>query len=203
VQVSLPVTDWRPAAAARLVLDAKGVAAAYDAMAAAMALRLSQRPSSLPVVLLGILTGGAMPLVQLAQRLGGGEHRLDLEIDTCRVSRYGHAVRGQGNADQLQWLAAPRPDLHGRHVVVVDDIFDEGWTLEFVHRHLQAAGARVVQCAVLVHKHHSRPVAPLVPDFVGVDAGDEFLVGCGMDYQGRWRHLPELYALEGLTDHGE
>jgi hypoxanthine phosphoribosyltransferase len=140
------------------------------------------------LVLLGILLGGAVSLVQISSRLQG-----DFRMDACRVSRYGHGIRG----GELRWLAPPALSLAGRDVVVVDDIFEEGWTLDFVARHCRELGARSVRTAVLVRKRHDRPVAPVVPDFVGVETGDEFLFGCGMDYQGRWRHLPAIWATGG------
>lgn len=137
-------------------------------------------------VLLGVLLGGLLPLARLASQLHG-----DFLLDTCRVGRYGDATRG----GIPQWLAKPRADLHDRHVVIVDDIHDEGVTLEFLVSHCRQAGASRVTTVVLVKKQHERPVTGREPDIVGLTVGDEYLFGCGMDYQGHWRHLPEIWGL--------
>jgi hypoxanthine phosphoribosyltransferase len=137
-------------------------------------------------VLLGVLMGGLVPLARLASRLDG-----DFLLDTCRVGRYGDATRG--GIPRL--LAKPRVNLQDQHVVIVDDIHDEGVTLEFLARHCQKARARDVTTVVLVRKRHGRPLTGREPDIVGLEVGDEYVFGCGMDYQGRWRHLPEIWGL--------
>jgi hypoxanthine phosphoribosyltransferase len=109
------------------------------------------------------------------------------------VGRYGDAMRG----GIPQWLAQPRAELRDRHVLLVDDIYDEGLTLEFIAHHCRQAGARRVTTVVLVRKLHSRALAGVQPDLVGLEVGDEFVFGCGMDYQGHWRHLPDIWAVSG------
>jgi hypoxanthine phosphoribosyltransferase len=140
-------------------------------------------------VLLGVLLGGLVPLARLASRLNG-----DFMLDTCRVGRYGNATRG----GELQWVAKPGLDLHDRHVVIVDDIYDEGLTLEFLAHHCRQAGARRVTTVVLVRKRHGRAMNRREPDIAGLDVGDEYVFGCGMDYQGHWRHLPEIWGLPAV-----
>jgi hypoxanthine phosphoribosyltransferase len=139
-------------------------------------------------LLLGVLLGGLVTLAHVAERLAG-----DFLIDVCRVSRYGDATRG-GMPD---WVVPPRADLRGRRVIIVDDIFDEGFTLEFVAARCRSLGAASVQSAVLVRKRHTRNLAGVTPDYAGIEVGDEYVFGCGMDYQGRWRHLAEIYGLPG------
>jgi len=139
-----------------------------------------------PCVLLGVLLGGIVPLVRLAGLLDG-----DFLLDTCRIGRYGHAMRG----GDLRFIAPPRLNLRDQHVVIVDDIFDEGVTLEFLARHCREAGARRVTTVVLVRKRHARPVAGHEPDIIGLEIGDEYVFGCGMDLRGHWRHLPEIWGV--------
>lgn len=173
-----------PLPGARQVVSEAGVAAAWDRLAG----DIQPLAAGSDLILLGVLLGGAMSLVQISARLQG-----DFQLDTCRVSRYGHGTRG----GELRWLAPPALPLAGRDVVIVDDIFDEGWTLKFVVDRCRELGARTVRTAILVRKSHGRPVASLVPDFVGLETGDNFLFGCGMDHQGRWRHLSAIWALNG------
>jgi hypoxanthine phosphoribosyltransferase len=135
---------------------------------------------------MGVLLGGLLPLARLASQLHG-----DFVLDTCRVGRYGDATRG----GILKWLAQPRVELRNRHVVLVDDIYDEGVTLEFLVRYCREAGALHITTVVLVRKRHGRAQVGLQPDLVGLEVGDEYVFGCGMDYQGHWRHLPDIWAL--------
>lgn len=84
----------------------------------------------------------------------------------------------------------------GRAVVIVDDIADEGRTLEAVRARVAAARPATVRTAVLVSKHARRRVAvPL--DWVGFDVADGWLVGFGMDLDGRLRELDWLGVVEG------
>ncbi len=137
-------------------------------------------------VLLGIMLGGMLPTARLAALLRG-----DYLLDYCQVSRY----RGTEFGGQLDWLQPPRADLRDRTVLLVDDIFDEGLTLEFAARQCQALGARRVFSTVLIRKRHDRVATTLRPDQVGLEVDDCYVFGCGMDYRHRWRHLPEIWAL--------
>lgn len=83
-------------------------------------------------------------------------------------------------------------------MLVVDDILDEGHTLQAICQHLAEAGAARVRSAVLVDKNHQRKARPgLRADFTGLDIADRFLFGCGMDYKGYWRNAPGIYAIKG------
>jgi hypoxanthine phosphoribosyltransferase len=137
-------------------------------------------------VMLGLLMGGMVPLVQIASRLHG-----DFVLDYCHLTRY----QGQTRGGALNWIQRPRQNLQQRIVVLVDDIFDQGYTLAELARYCRESGARSVRMAVLVRKRHARPVAGIEPDFVGLETGDHYVFGCGMDYQEHWRHLDALWAL--------
>ena len=171
-----------PVPGARLLVPRGDVDAAFGRLAAATQALVEEDSC----VVMGVLLGGLLPLARLVSQLHG-----DFVLDTCRVGRYGDATRG----GSPQWLAQPRVALRDRHVVLVDDIYDEGVTLEFLVRHCQQAGALHITTVVLVRKRHGRAQAGLQPDLVGLEVGDEYVFGCGMDYQGRWRHLPDLWAL--------
>ncbi len=141
-------------------------------------------------ILIGIMVGGMIPMVRLAGMLRG-----DFAMDYCQVSRYRGAERG----GELEWLQAPHLELAGQTVLLVDDIYDEGITLEYVTKRCSALGAARVLSAVLVQKQHDRRIAKVRPDFVGLSVADYYVFGCGMDYRHRWRNLPAIYALkEGM-----
>ncbi len=176
------MAETPPLAGAELVASAATVGAAYARMAAGLQPLIGESQC----ILMGLLIGGMIPLVHLAERLRG-----DFLVDYAHITRY----RGATTGGLLQWVQKPRQVLAGRTVVLVDDIFDEGHTLVEAIRECTAAGARHVVTAVLVRKRHSRAVAGVQPDFVGIDVEDRYVFGCGMDYQHRWRHLDALWAL--------
>lgn len=159
------------------------VQSAYDRLASA----LQPIVFADDCVLLGVLMGGLIPMARLSSMLTG-----DYSMDYCQVTRYRGATRG----GDLEWLQAPRTDLRGKTVLLVDDIFDEGVTLEYVARKCGELGARRVITTVLVRKRHDRIRTELRPDLVGLEVDDRYVFGCGMDYRHRWRHLPAIYALK-------
>lgn len=135
-------------------------------------------------VLLTIMHGGVFTAVELARRLD-----FPHEFDYVHVTRYGKALTG----GELDWQAHPQKSLRERHVLVVDDILDKGQTLTAVLKALKDVGVARAYSAVLVEKalEVTRPAA----DFVGLTVSDEYVFGCGMDYKGFWRGLPEVYAV--------
>lgn len=171
-----------PVPGARLVASAASVREAWARLAAGIQPLVNREPC----VLLGVLLGGMFPLVNICSRLRG-----DFLTDYCHLTRY----RGKTRGGAVEWVQYPRQDLRGLTVVLVDDIFDEGHTLAELHRYCQDAGARKIVVAVLVRKRHARAVAGPAADLVGIETGDEYLFGCGMDYRDRWRHLDAIYAL--------
>lgn len=167
---------------AELVFGPDAIAAALDRMAAAITAELDD---SLPVVLCN-LTGAIIPAGHLLTRLD-----FPLEIDHLHVTRYHGNTTG---GDQLVWLSKPRISLAGRTVLVIDDILDEGHTLDAVLDHCREAGAERVYSAVLVRKHHDRGLA-LQADCIGLEVDDRYVFGFGMDYKGWFRNLDGIYAL--------
>lgn len=166
--------------------DEATVEAALDRMAAEITARLADANPLIYAVMNGglILAGRILPRLPFA-----------LEAAYLHATRYGHALQGT----LLDWRVRPTQDLRGRTVLVLDDILDEGHTLEAIVEHLRAEGAAEVLSAVLVHKLHERKARPgMRADFSGLDIADRFLFGCGMDYKGYWRNAPGIYAVKGL-----
>ena len=138
-----------------------------------------------PLVLV-VMSGGLVAAGKLLTRL-----RYPLELDYLHVTRYGEATQGGA----LHWLVRPRYSLAKRHVLIVDDIFDEGITLNEITESCLRDGAASVRSAVAVNKDHPRKITGFAPDYVGVTVEDRFLVGEGMDYRGYFRNLNGIYAL--------
>ena len=118
-----------------------------------------------------------------------------LQQDYLHATRYRDATTGS----QLQWHARPRSSLLGRTVLLLDDIYDLGFTLEAVFNFCVEQGAAGVYSAVLVRKNFDEKpaggIAGYQPDFAGLKCGDEFVIGSGMDYRGFGRNIPGIYAV--------
>jgi hypoxanthine phosphoribosyltransferase len=115
---------------------------------------------------------------------------MPLRVGVIQARSYSGTQRGSlsVNADML-------PDVVGRDVLVIDDIFDTGHTLQEVLIFLDELGARSIRSAVLVLKQGKQRV-DLRPDYVGFEIPDVFVVGYGLDYNDAYRNLPYLAALE-------
>jgi len=133
------------------------------------------------------MTGAIIPAAWLAPRL-----KMPLRMDFIHATRY--AGRTQGG--ELDFRVPPRLNLAGQDILIVDDIYDVGLTLELIERYCLSRGARSVNSAVLVRKAHGRETAGELPRFIGLDVPDQYVFGCGMDVYEHWRHLLEIRALE-------
>ena len=151
-----------------------------------MAAQIARQHLPGPVVLLCVMRGGLLAAAELLTRL-----ELPLRLDYVQVSRYREGTRPA----ELNWEVLPREPLAGASVIVVDDIFDEGCTLEAIVRYCLAQGAPRVLSAVLVEKLHDRKRTAWRPDIVGLSLPDRYLFGFGMDYKGYLRNCPAIYAL--------
>ncbi len=166
---------------ARLLYSATEVEDALERMAGQISADLSHRH---PVVV-AVMNGGAFTAVHLCRHF-----RFKYEFDFVHATRYGESIEG----GSLQWRVRPPPNLSGRTVLLVDDVLDKGQTLAALHEELAEIGVNDVYTAVLVRKRLAhRPAQPQV-DYIAIETDDVYLFGCGMDYAGYWRGLPELYA---------
>jgi hypoxanthine phosphoribosyltransferase len=86
-------------------------------------------------------------------------------------------------------------DVRGRDVLLIDDILESGFTLTFARNLMRERGAHRVWICTLLDKPHKRRTE-LKADFVGFEAGDEFVVGYGLDWAHRFRGLPYIGVVE-------
>ena len=166
---------------AELLHTPEQIETALNRMAAAIAAQLESRD---PLVLI-VMNGAFIPAAQLLSRLN-----FPLRVGYLHATRYRGATRG----GDMDWIALPRPAVNDQVVLVVDDIFDEGSTLQAILAEVHQQGAAAVYSASLVNKRHNRKVPGLTVDFIGLDVPDRYVFGCGMDYKGYWRNLPAIYA---------
>lgn len=138
-------------------------------------------------LLLGILKGSFVFLADLVRQLD-----FPLELEFIRLASYGAGRQTSGNIEVIQGLRAP---LHGRHVLVVEDIIDTGITVAFLLNLLEKERpASLRLCALLDKPSQRRATVPI--DYLGLTVPDEFLVGYGLDCNERYRNLPDICVLE-------
>ena len=126
---------------------------------------------------------------------GGLLSRFDfpLEQDYLHVSRY----RDDTVGGELKWIVKPQHSLAGRHVLIVDDILDEGFTLAAIVEFCNLSGAKSTETTVLVEKDHNRKQG-IKADYVGLKMVDRYLFGYGMDYKGYLRNAPGIFAVKEM-----
>jgi hypoxanthine phosphoribosyltransferase len=171
---------------ADLLYSESQVEYALDSLAGEISARLEDKN---PLVLC-VMVGAIVVAGKLVSRLN-----FPLQIDYVHATRYAGATRG----GELQWIAKPATALQGRTVLIVDDILDEGLTLQAIIEWCRAAGATDVYTAVLVEKQRLRAVEINI-DFKGLDVEDRYVVGYGMDYQGYLRNVAGIYAINEDQD---
>ncbi len=153
----------------------------------AMAIQLHQQYADRNPVMLCVMNGSVMTTGHLLPKLS-----FPLELDYIHATRYGEKTVG----GELNWQAKPSIDLTGRDVILVEDIFDLGVTLQALRAFCIDAGAKTVSCAVLTDKLHDNKTGQ-PPEFIGLTLPDRYVFGFGMDYKGYWRNAPGIYAVAG------
>ena len=113
-----------------------------------------------------------------------------LDFDYLHASRYGNEKQG----GELHWKVAPRENVRGKVVLVLDDILDEGETMRAIKQRVLELGATGFYSAVFADKDNGK-VKPISADFVGLVLPNRFVFGYGMDIHGAWRNLPAIYAV--------
>lgn len=156
-----------------------------DAVIGTLAQQITRELAESRPIVLAVMGGAVYFAGQLLPLL-----HFPLEFDYVQASRYHNLTRGQ----DLVWKVLPGDNVRGRNVLLLDDILDEGQTLEAVRNKCLEAGAEQVLIAVLTEKLTGRP-KPIAADFVGITVPDRYVFGCGMDVHGLWRNLPAIYAL--------
>ncbi|HEV2107050.1 MAG TPA: hypoxanthine phosphoribosyltransferase [Thermomicrobiales bacterium] len=140
-----------------------------------------------PPLLVGVLTGAVTFMSDLMRAMSS-----QVEIDFMAVSSYGASTRSSGVVRILKDLDH---EISGRRVVVVEDIVDSGLTLQYLLDVLQRREPRDIRVVALLRK--TKPDAVKVQvDLLGFDIPDEFVVGYGLDFAGRYRNLPCVAVLD-------
>ena len=138
-------------------------------------------------LVVGVLRGSFIFMADLVRHLD-----LPLTLDFMAVSSYG---AGTASSGQVRIIKDLSEHIEGRDVIVVEDILDSGNTLSYLLQLLQARSPASVRLCTLLDKPERR-TRPLEADYVGFTIPDAFVVGCGLDYDQKYRQLPYIGVLK-------
>lgn len=137
-------------------------------------------------VLVGILKGSFMFMADLIRLLD-----FPLEVEFVRLSSYG----GGKSPGKIKLVQGVQTKIKDRHVLVIEDIIDTGLTTAFVLEHLKQENPASLKLCTLTDKPARRKV-PVNIDYLGLTVPNRFVVGYGIDWDERFRYLPDIYAME-------
>lgn len=137
------------------------------------------------ITIIMVMKGSFILIADLMRHL-----HLPVCLDTIHCSSYGHGIKGELTVEGIQKL-----DIKGKHILVIDDIFDTGETLAEVVKQVGEKEPASLKSLVLLQKDvpHSTDYRPTIALF---DIEDRFVVGYGLDYKEYYRGLPDIYAIE-------
>jgi hypoxanthine phosphoribosyltransferase len=156
---------------------------------ASLAATIAQDYAPGELTIIAVLKGSFIFLADLVRHLT--DHELPLLVDFLLLSSYGRHATSTGRVDVLSDC---KVTVAGQRVLLLDDILDTGLTLQTARDLILARGAREVRTCVLLDKPARRRV-PIRPDYFGFEVADVFVVGYGLDYDGRYRQLPHIAAV--------
>jgi hypoxanthine phosphoribosyltransferase len=141
-----------------------------------------------PLVALAVLKGS---FVFAADLLRAIDTPLAVEFIGLR-SYIGGRTTSSGVVEITQDVKFP---LGGHHVLIIEDIVDTGLTLDYLTKNLATRGPLSIRIAALLHKP-ARAIKKIPIDYLGFEIPDEFVIGYGLDYDGRYRNLPHIAVLK-------
>lgn len=139
------------------------------------------------LIVLCVLKGGVLFLADLVRAIP-----MDVALDFIQVSSYGSNKESTG---VVTLRKEPQLSMKGRSVLVVEDIIDSGMSIHEVHRYIRQLGAEQVKVATLLDKPAQR-LMPFDADYIGFTIEPAFVVGYGLDFDEKYRNLPEVAILE-------
>ena len=138
-------------------------------------------------ILIGVLKGSFMFMADLIRRLD-----FPLQLDFIRLSSYGRGRESSGKIKVVQGLGS---EVKGRDVLIIEDIVDTGLTISFLLDYLRRKKPASLKLCALTDKS-SRRETPVTIDYLGFTVPNKFVVGYGLDWDERFRNLPDICVLE-------
>lgn len=139
------------------------------------------------IVVVGILRGAVLWMADIMKNTN-----LDMTIDFMAVSSYGSAKKTSGIVKINKDLDT---DIEGKNVIIVEDIVDSGYTLNYLKGYFESRAAKSVKICTLLDKPEGRKV-DIDVDYIGFTVDDRFIIGYGLDYDQKYRNLPYISFLE-------
>jgi len=177
--------DGSAGALGEVVFSAERIAAAVNEIAD----RIRADYGGTPFTMVGILKGAAIFAADLMRALGD----YPIAVDFMVVNSYN---TGRKTGSDVRLLKDLDHNPAGKHVLLVEDIVDEGLTLAYLLNNLRSRKVASLRACALIDKPFHRKVNVVV-DYIGLEAPDAFLVGYGLDWQERFRNLPSICKLSG------
>ena len=137
------------------------------------------------LIFVGVLKGAATFMIELAKRI-----KTSVEFEFIQAKSY-EGTKSTGKIQISQDLIGK---VEGKNVIIIEDIVDTGRTLEYLMNYLKQYNAKSIKIACLLSKSVRR-VVELNVDYIGFSIPDEFVIGYGMDYNGKYRNLPYIGVL--------
>lgn len=160
-----------------------------DAKLSEMGAAISADYAGKDLLLVGILKGAFVVMADLARHI-----TIPVEFDFMAVSSYGSATKSSGVVRILKDLDQ---EIEDRHVLIVEDIVDSGLTLNYLLRNLSVRKpASLALAALLIKDGVDRP--PLEIAYEGFHIPPDFVIGFGLDYEGKYRNLPYVAVVDSL-----
>lgn len=139
------------------------------------------------LVVIGVLKGAFVFMADLVRAIP-----LPLSTDFIQVSSYGS---GSSSSGEITLVASPAQPIEERHILLVEDIVDTGLTMRWLASHFKDKGAASVRICSLIDKSERREHSITI-DYPGFSISEGFLVGYGLDYNEKYRNLPEVFHLK-------
>ena len=146
--------------------------------------------TSSPPVMIGVLKGSTPFLADLIRAM-----KIDCEVDFMAISSYSDHL---GQSGVVRIVKDLETDLTGRDVVIVEDIVDTGLTLTYLRRTLASRAPGSLRAVSLLDKTVRR-IVPVELDHRGFEIPDVFVIGYGLDFQGRYRNVPRILAVRDVA----
>ena len=151
-----------------------------------LAARVATDYAGKDLLLVGVLKGAVMVMADFARALP-----VSVPMDWMAVSSYGASTKSSGVVQIRKDLDT---DLHGKHVLIVEDVIDSGLTLSWLLENFASRGAESIEVLALLRKPEAAKVE-IDCKYVGFDIPPEFVVGYGLDYAERYRNLRDVAVL--------
>ncbi len=161
-------------------------AAEIQAMCRRLGEQISQDYAGREIILIGVLKGAFVFMADLARHIS-----VPVRIDFMSVSSYGSGTRTSGVVRITKDLDS---DISNKHIIVVEDIVDTGLTLKHLRELLGTRNPASIALCTAFDKPERRKVE-LSVEYIGLQVPDEFIVGYGLDYDGKYRNLPDVAIL--------